>query len=209
MHWKAAVQGDRNHFREAAEAAPGWYWVLRPKQRGPQSYGDAVRFLVHVSADGVLQSPVADLRSLNDMICLDAASDTRFGTWFAGPVVPGEQTATVAPLRTGDGVRAEITGALPRTPGWHWCKTTPAGLALVNADGIGPVFLQEDRAGKVQVFLCDSIDGTAVDVGEFGFSEPLVSAGGVIDSSGTVGRDKATFFGPLTPPDGAPADLTA
>ncbi|MCP4805093.1 MAG: hypothetical protein GY913_22545 [Proteobacteria bacterium] len=209
MHWNAAVEGDQNRFREAAQAAPGWYWVLRPRQNGPQSYGGAVRFLVHVGADGTFQSPVAAMRSVNDVVCLDAASGTRFGTWFAGPVTPGEQTATVAPLTTSEGVRAEITGSLPRTPGWHWCQTGPVGLALVNADGIGPVFLQEDSAGTVQVFLCDSVDGTAVDVGEFGFSEPLVSAGGVIDSSGTVGRKTATFFGPLSPPQGVPSSLEA
>lgn len=209
MRWSVAVEGDRNHFREAAEAAPGWYWVLRPKQNGPQSYAGAVRFLVHVAADGALQSPVADLQSLNHMICLDAASGTKFGTWFAGPVVPGDETATVKPLVTSEGVRAEITGSLPRTPGWHWCRTAPVDLMLVNEDGIGPVFLQEDASGTVQVFLCDALDGRAVDVGEFGFSEPLVSAGGIIDSSGTVGRKIATFFGALTAPEGAPNSLIA
>lgn len=209
MRWQRAIEGDTNHFRKSVEESPGWYWVLRPKSVGPQAFDPelAVRFLVHVDGEGTLSSPVADLRTLDDVVCYDAGSDTRYATHFAGPVTPGGETASVKPLLTGDGVKAEIAGTLPRTPGWHWCRTDPAPLALINADGIGPVFLQENPRGEVHVFLCDSLKGQAVDVGEFGFSEPLVSRGGVIDSSGEVGREKATFFGALELPEDAPVQF--
>lgn len=209
MRWQRAIEGDSNRFRETVTNTPGWYWILRPKSVGPMAFDVdlAVRFLVHVDADGAMLSPVADLTGLDDVVCYDSASDTRFATHFAGPVTPGESTATVKPLLTGDGVKAEIAGSLPRTPGWHWCRTDPAPLALVGADSIGPVFLEEDEGGNVQVFLCDSLNGKAVDVGEFGFSEPLVSRGGVIDSGGTVGRETATFYGPLDLPEDAPVQF--
>ncbi len=209
MRWTAAVDGDLNAFRAAAERAPGWYWVLRPQHVGPQAY-DASRpvgFLVLVTAGGQLISPMQDLRTLDDVVCLDAASARRFGTWFAGPLRHGELSATVTPTATEHGVRPAVEGSMPRSPGWHWCRTEPAPLMLVDGDGVGPVFLQEDELKVVEVYLCATLSGQAVDVGEFAFCEPLVSEGGIIDSSGTVGRETARFYGAILQPEGAPDSL--
>ena len=209
MSWTAAVDGDHNAFKAAAEKAPGWYWVLRPQHVGPQAY-DAERpvaFLVLVGSGGQLSSPMQDLRTLDDVVCVDASSGGRFGTWFAGPISAGELSATVTPASTEVGVRPEVEGTMPRSPGWHWCRTEPAPLMLVDASGAGPVFLQEDERKVVEVYLCATLAGEAVDVGEFAFCEPLVSEGGVIDSSGMVGRERACFHGAIPQPQGAPSSL--
>jgi hypothetical protein len=73
---------------------------------------------------------------------------------------------------------------------------------LVDSSGVGPVYLERDGDGVVRVFLATDTRGHSSDVGEFGFSEPLVSRGGVIDESGELGRVEAEFHGtiPLPPP---------
>lgn len=208
MEWKVAAH-DHNAFRDAAARQPGWYWVLRPKALGRHAYDPEVGILclVHVSEAGGLLSPLADLRALEhgDLTCLDHASGKRFGTWFAGPVFPGEVSGAVRARVVDEAVSAQHTGDIPGVPGWHWCRTNPeAPLLLVDAQGVGPVFLEEDADGVVRVFLATDTRGRSVDVGEFGFSEPLVSRGGVIDESGELGRNEAEFHGPVVLPPATP-----
>lgn len=208
MEWKVAAH-DENAFREAAAKQPGWYWVLRPKNLGRHHYDpDAgVLCLVWVGPTGDLLSPLADLRALEhgDLTCLDAASGRRFGTFFAGPVQPGEVTGAVRARVVDDTVTAQYTGVAPGVPGWWWCRTNAeAPLLLVDRAGVGPVYLQADADGVIRVFLATDTEGRSVDVGEFGFSEPLVSRGGVIDESGDLGRQEAEFHGPVTLPPPPP-----
>ena len=77
MEWKVAAHDD-NAFRAEATRAPGWYWVLRPKNLGRHAYDPdvGVLCLVHVDAEGHLLSPLADFRRLEhgDLTCLDGAS---------------------------------------------------------------------------------------------------------------------------------------
>jgi len=111
---------------------------------------------------------------------------------------------------TDTGVTPQHTGEAPTVPGWAWCRTNPeAPLLLVDEQHIGPVYLEADASGVVRVFLAASTLGKSVDVGEFGFSEALVSRGGVIDESGDLGRTEAEFFGPVTAPPPVPAGFPA
>ncbi|MCB9682615.1 MAG: hypothetical protein H6733_14210 [Alphaproteobacteria bacterium] len=211
MEWKVAA-AETNAFRDAAARTPGWYWVLRPKNLGRNAYDTDVGMLclVWVGADGRLLSPLADLRALEhgDLTCLDAGSGKRFGTYFAGPVTPGEVCGAVRARVVDDAVTAQFAGEAPTVPGWSWCRTNAeAPLLLVDGDGIGPVYLEEDADGVVRVFLAADTLGHSVDVGEFGFSEPLVSRGGVIDESGELGRNEAEFFGAVTAPPPAPSSF--
>lgn len=208
MQWQRALQGG-NAFREAAASQPGWYWVFRPKNNGPQSYDPrhGVMCLVHVSADGELLSPLADFRSLSDddLKCHDASHDVNYVTWFAGPVVPGDETGSVVVERSGDQSAARYDGDVPRSGSWAWCRTNEeAPLLLVDEHGIGPIFVESDDSGDAQVFLASDANGRPVDVGEFGFAEPLVSEGGVIDASGQLGRVQAIFYGVVDAPAQVP-----
>lgn len=209
MEWKVAAH-DHNAFRDAAARQPGWYWVLRPKNLGRHAYDPelGVLCLVHVSGEGVLLSPLADFRAMEhgDLTCLDAASGQRFATFFSGPVSPGVVTGAVRARVVDDAVSAQYTGEAPAVPGWSWCRTNPeAPLLLVDAQGVGPVFLEEDADGVARVFLAADTRGRSIDVGEFGFSEPLVSRGGVIDESGELGRTEAEFHGAVAAPPAAPS----
>lgn len=209
MEWKVAA-AEHNAFREAAQKAPGWYWVLRPKNLGRHAYDldVGVLSLVWAGEDGALLSPLADFRALEhgDLTCFDAERGERFGTYFAGPVSPGEVTGAVRARVVDDEVTARYTGTAPAVPGWCWCRTNAeAPLKLVDANGIGPIFLEEDVEGELRVFLAADTRGHSVDVGEFGFSEPLVSRGGVIDESGELGRSEAEFFGAVPAPPAPPS----
>lgn len=211
MEWMVAAH-EANVFRDAAARQPGWYWVLRPKNLGRHAYDPEVGVLclVLAGAEGALLSPLADLRALEhgDLSCLDAASGRRYATFFAGPVKPGEISAVVRARRVEDAVVAQVSGAEPVVPGWSWCRTNvEAPLLLVDGEGIGPVFLERDGDGVVRVFLAADTRGASADVGEFGFSEPLVSAGGVIDESGELGRHEAEFHGTITPPPPLPSSF--
>lgn len=211
MEWQVAA-AESNAFREAATRQPGWYWILRPKNLGRHAYDPdvGVLCLVHVRPGGALLSPLADLRELEhgDLTCLDAGRGVRLGTYFAGPVRPGEVSGAVRARVVDDDVQAQHTGEAPAVPGWSWCRTNEdAPLLLVDERGIGPVFLEEDGDGVVRVFLAADTRGTSVDVGEFGFSEPLVSRGGVIDESGELGRTEAEFHGPVALPPPPPASF--
>lgn len=209
MEWRIAAH-ESNSFREAAAAAPGWYWVYRPKNLGRHSYDptSGVLCLVLVGPDGALLSPLADFRTMEhgELTCLDAGSGDRYATFFAGPVVPGEITGAVRVRRVDGDATAQFTGARPEVPGWWWCRTNAsAPLLLVDEGKVGPIFLEADPHGVVRVFLAYDARGKSVDVGEFGFSEPLVSDGGVIDESGELGRTEAEFFGPVMSPPVAPS----
>lgn len=203
MPW---LRSDTSDFAAIAQAAPGWYWVMRPRQVGPRAYDarDGVLCLVLVQENGSLLSPLADLRELSqhDLSCLDDDSGARFPTWFSGPVSPGPLVGTITASPTGS---MQVDGQAPATPGWHWCRTNPgAPLLLVDGQGIGPIYLAEDEHQNIQVYLAQTVSGQAIDVGEFGFAEPLVSKGGVIDAGGSLGRDTGYFHGQLHAPAGLP-----
>lgn len=209
MEWKVAAS-ETNALREAAARAPGWYWVLRPKNLGRHQYDPdvGVLCLVLVGADGSLVSPLADFRALEhgDLTCLDAGTGRRFATFFAGPVKPGEVSGVVRARLVDDAVTAQVSGEEPTAPGWWWCRTNAeAPLLLVDRDGIGPVFLERDGEAVVRVFLAADTRGHSADVGEFGFSEPLVSRGGIIDESGELGRNEAEFHGRIAAPPAPPS----
>jgi len=209
MEWRIAAS-ETNAFREAAAAAPGWYWILRPKMLGHHQYDTStgVLCLVFVGADGSLLSPLADLRALEhgDLTCLDEHAGERYATYFAGPVTPGEMTGAVRARVIDDVVQPRFDGETPDVPGWSWCRTNPeAPLLLVDERSIGPVYLERDGEGVVRVYLAADTHGHSVDVGEFGFSEPLVSRGGVIDESGELGRSEAEFFGAVPTPPSPPS----
>lgn len=209
MEWTIAAS-ETNAFREAAQRAPGWYWVLRPRLLGRRQYDPTVGVLclVWVDHDGALLSPLADLRALEhgDLTCLDEPSGHRYATFFAGPVAPGEMTGAVRARVVDDVVQPRFDGAPPAVPGWSWCRTNPeAPLKLVDERQIGPVYLERDAEGVVRVYLAADTRARSVDVGEFGFSEPLVSRGGVIDESGELGRAEAEFFGAVAAPPAPPS----
>ncbi|MED5371672.1 MAG: hypothetical protein VX899_11695 [Myxococcota bacterium] len=206
MPW---LRSDNTDFSDHAKRQPGWYWVLRPRQVGPRAYDarDGVLCLVLAKADGSIASPLADLRELSehDLTCVDDDSGARFPTWFFGPVTPGAQSAVVTASESG---AMQVEGSAPSCPGWHWVRTNDeAPLMLVDEQGIGPIFLIHDDAEQIQVYLAQTVSGEAVDVGEFAFAEPLVSEGGVIDASGSLGRVKAFFHGALPVPAGVPDTL--
>lgn len=208
MTWKACWDGG-NRFVEAARKQPGWYWMLRPRSLGRRRYDpdSGVMCLVHMDGRGKLLSPLADLRDadLDGLTCRDDHDSVRYGTWFLGPITPGTVTGAVRARRAEDGVTPQVTGDMPAVPGWHWCRTNAeAPLLLVDADAIGPVYLEHDADGVIRVFLAADTAGNSVDVGEFGFSEPLVSEGGVIDESGELGRVEAEFFGAIKRPGDVP-----
>ncbi len=209
MEWTVAA-AESNTFREAVDKAPGWYWVLRPRMLARHHYDPSagVLCLVHAGPGGRLLSPLADLRALEhgDLTCLDEASGKRFVTYFAGPVAAGEITGAVRARVVEDVVQPRYDGVAPEVPGWAWCRTNPeAPLKLIDERGIGPVYLERDPEGVVRVYLAADTAGGSVDVGEFGFSEPLVSRGGVIDESGELGRSEAEFFGEVPAPPKAPS----
>ena len=185
-------------FASQISSEPGWYWVFRPRTLGPGRYkqGEGMLLLVHAGANGRLVSPLADLRSASDLVCLDSSSGDRLQGWFAGPVGPGPQDGFLSL----DGSR---TGNVPEA-GWFWCRTeTP--LMLVDEQGIGPIFVSAGRDAKPWVWLATRRDGTPLDVGELGFAEPLITDKGVIDGAGDVGRVEATFHGRISVPMGVPA----
>ncbi len=209
MEWKIAAS-ETNALRDASAHAPGWYWILRPKNLGRNHYDAEVGVLclVHVRADGSVLSPLSDLRALEhgDLTCLDAGSGRRFATFFAGPVVPGEISGVVRARVVDAAVTMQTSGEVPPIPGWSWCRTNAeAPLLLVDEQGVGPVYLEADGEGVVRVFLAADTRGISSDVGEFGFSEPLVSRGGVIDESGELGRQEAEFHGTIAAPPRPPS----
>lgn len=211
MKWTVAA-ADSNAFREAADRAPGWYWVLRPRMLARRAYdgGRGVLCLVHVKPGGEVLSPLADFRALEfgDLTCVDEASGRRYVTYFAGPVAPGEMTGAVRARVVDEVVQPRFDGESPEVPGWSWCRTNPeAPLLLVDERAIGPVYLERDAEGVVRVYLASDTEGRSVDVGEFGFSEPLVSRGGVIDESGELGRCEAEFFGAVPSPPEPPRNF--
>lgn len=208
MEWKIAA-AETNALREAGQREPGWYWVARPKNLGRHAYDPEVGVLclVLVGADGSLLSPLADFRALEhgDLTCYDADTGRRFATFFTGPVQPGLVSGVVRARVVDDRVVAQVSGDEPPVPGWSWCRTNPeAPLQLVDGTGVGPVFLERDGDGVVRVFLATDSRGRSADVGEFGFSEPLVSRGGVIDESGELGRVEAEFHGTILLPPPVP-----
>ncbi|MCB9760826.1 MAG: hypothetical protein H6739_13395 [Alphaproteobacteria bacterium] len=201
MQWQSAG-ADGGVFREQAQAKPGWYWVYRPRNVGERAYDPDVGVLlpVFVRADGSLSSPLAELVDLTDesLTCLDAGRGVRWGTFFCGPIQPGEE---VGVLRlTGDG-RAE--GFIPRRLGWWWCRAH-APLMHVDGQGVGPIFLARGRDGRIWVYPASTSDGGALDIWELGFSEPLVTDQGVIDGAGEAGRTEARFFGQIPAPPALP-----
>jgi len=209
MAWKRA-HGGNLALKTAAADAPGWYWIYRPQNEGRRSYdaGHGVLCMVYLGGDGSLLSPLADMRSLDadGVTCFNQSTGEHFDTWFSGPVQPGAYEGTVRAQLTPDGVAPQVRGRQPGVPGWAWCKTNnEAPLLLVDQTGIGPVFLAPDVAGTTQVYLAADGQGNSVDVGEFGFAEPLVSEGGVIDASGELGRVEAQFFGAIPVPEALPA----
>lgn len=189
-------------FKAKAAAEPGWYWVFRPRNLGPNHYDaeDGMVLLVWADDDGGVHSPLADLRGAADMSCRDDRSGQVLQSWFAGPVAPSRSSGFLAL----DGRR---TGEVPKS-GWQWCRTE-VPLNHVDAGGIGPIFIAEGRDGSPWVWLATRRDGTPVDVGELGFAEPLINERGVIDGHGDVGRVQAEFFGRIASPMGVPAAFPA
>ena len=55
------------------------------------------------------------------------------------------------------------------------------------------------------VYPASTVRGEALDIWELGFSEPLISAKGIIDGEGEAGRTKAEFLGRIPLPEAAPA----
>lgn len=205
MQWERA-----SDKATSLETMSGWYWTWRPKQLGRQSYDASRGVLCLVFVEGgELVSPLADFRTIADgLACKDVPSGTLYDTWLAGPVKPGELSAMVRAEVLDDSVQAKVSGEAPESPGWWWCKTNPeAPLLLVDHNQIGPVFLEEDADAVVRVFLAVDAQGRSVDVGEFGFSEPLVSRGGVIDDSGELGRTEAEFYGAVQSPPPLPEEF--
>ncbi len=197
VEWRGVGAGGEV-FRAAVTAEPGWYWMLRAHQDGPGRYDGSrlIVCLVYVRPDGSLSSPLADLRRVapEDLIPTDADGRPH-PSWFAGPVAPGPRAGSV---RVHEG---QVQGSLPSpVPGWHWCQTNrEAPLIHIDEQEIGPIYVSEVD-GAVRVWSAADIHGVPVDVGELGFSEPLVGPGGVIDASGELGRVEATFFGSVAPP---------
>ncbi|MGC6492410.1 MAG: hypothetical protein ACON5B_06170 [Myxococcota bacterium] len=215
MEWRKALDRGVNAFREQGLHTPGWYWVCRPQLVGRRSYDvqQSVRCLVYVKDGGELLSPLADMRTLDDVVCHDDRSGEQWVTLFAGPVRPADESARVRAGRheTPQGqteVTVDVDGDLPAVGQWWWCRTNDeAPLMLVDHNGIGPILLHAGPDQDVHVFLAEGPDGSPVDVGEFGFSEPLVSEGGVIDSTGMLGRDLAVFHGAVELPASQPGSF--
>ena len=200
MEWCFAG-ADGQAFQEAARAIPGWYWIFRPRNEGERSYNPAVGLMMPVWTDGVrVRSPLADFHSLDaeGVVCTDA-SGVRYGTFFAGPVRPGDSEGSLS-LHHG-----LPRGFLPPAPGWRWCRAR-APLQHVDPDGIGPIYLRRAADGRVWVWPAVSVGGP-LDIWELGFSEPLVTPKGVIDGEGEAGRVEAEFFGPIPEPPGPPGDF--
>jgi hypothetical protein len=201
MEWKRATE-----LKDELAESTRWYWTWRPRLLGRQSYdtSSGILCLIYASGGNVL-SPLADFRGLGDGLTCKDASGAHYDTWFAGPVSPGELTGAVRARVVDDAVSPLVTGEPATAPAWWWCRTNPeAPLLLVDAAQIGPIFLEEDADAVVRVFLATDGKGSSVDVGEFGFSEPLVSRGGVIDDSGELGRTEAEFFGRIPAPPALP-----
>ncbi|MCB9796499.1 MAG: hypothetical protein H6741_27700 [Alphaproteobacteria bacterium] len=203
MNWRSAGPGG-DTFRAQVDAQPGWYWVHRPRNIGERAFDPKLGVLlpVWVGEDGALSSPLAELQSVEDLVCHDVASDARYASVFAGPVHPGERSGFIEVV---DGV---VAGAAPEAEGWHWCRTE-APLNHVDRQGIGPVFLKRKADGATWVYPASTVEGEAVDIWELGFSEPLVTARGVIDADGEVGRSRAEFFGRIRIPEGLPEGFPA
>lgn len=200
LRWQSAGPGG-TEFAKAASASPGWYWILRPHQDGPGRWDPSrpVMCPIHVFPDGRISSPLADLRELRpEQLAPRGSNGTAFPSYFAGPIRPGRPSGQMS-------VEAGVTrGDAPSVPGWYWCRTNPeAPLIHVDVDGVGPILLDRGPSGDVRVWSTSYADGTPVDVGELGFSEPLASAGGIIDASGELGRTAVEFFGRID----APAEL--
>ena len=201
LRWiSAGANGET--FREATQRRPGWYWILRPHHAGPGQYKAERPIMcpVHVFEGGRISSPLADFRDGSAaQVSPRNAKGRVFASMFAGPLLPGETSGhlIVHPKDT----TYTVDGEVPALPGWYWCRTnTEAPLLHVDNAGIGPVYL--DRLeDAVHVWSATTLDGQAVDVGELGFSEPLVSAGGIIDESGELGRREAFFHGRISVPE--------
>lgn len=195
---------------EAARRRPGWYWVLRPHQQGPGRYDPdtpvACPIYIFGAGPAPLSSPLADLRSLEpDQLVPRDTRGARYPSLFAGPLEPGPSLGVIRVERDPDG-RHRVIGAMPAVPGWYWCRTNPeAPLLHVDEAGIGPIYLDTLNAA-VHVWSAATLEGRPIDVGELGFSEPLVSPGGVIDASGELGRTAVELFGglELPPPPARP-----
>lgn len=199
MSWRSAGPEGEN-FRAQVEAQPGWYWVHRPRNVGERAFDPKLGVLlpVWVGEDGRLSSPLAELQDLSDLACHDVASGARYASLFLGPLQPGQPSGGVEVV---DGV---VVGAAPAEDGWHWCRTE-APLNHVDDHGVGPIFLKRDDAGRVMVYPASTVRGEALDIWELGFSEPLISAKGIIDGEGEAGRTKAEFLGRIPLPEAAPA----
>ncbi len=207
MKWQNGGN-DGSNFIEAAKAHPGWYWVARPHAEGPDGYDPQtpVLSLVHVDQAGAVRSQMAGLRALDrDSLCPQNADGHIFATWFAGPVEPGEASGKLSVERAGPDNFTTL-GEAPAVPGWYWCRTnSEAPLLHVDADQYGPIYLDKKAGADIHVWSAATASGTPVDIGELGFSEPLVSAGGIIDASGELGRVAVEFFGGIALPEELPA----
>lgn len=200
MAWRAC--GDGDVFREEARRAPGWYWIFRPRNEGERSYNPAVGVMLPIWTDGVtVRCPLADLTGpdAEGLVCEDAATGARYGTFFAGPVRPGPSEGTLTLHR------GLPRGFQPPVPGWRWCRTR-APLQHVDPDGIGPIYLRCGADGRTRVWPAVSVGGP-LDIWELGFSEPLVTPKGIIDGEGEAGRVEAEFFGPIDEPPPPPTSF--
>lgn len=184
-------------FRARVEQQPGWYWVYRPLNVGHRAYdpGRGVVLPIWVGPDGRLSSPLTDLQGLSadDLVPPDDGRGVRYQTFFAGPVAPGPVHSTLV-KEPGQ----PLVGTPPARGGWTWCRTQ-APLAHVDDQGIGPVFMADRCNDGLWVYPAAFADGAPCDVFELGFAEPLISDGGVIDASGSVGRFRAELCGTIQP----------
>ncbi|MCB9778621.1 MAG: hypothetical protein H6742_08680 [Alphaproteobacteria bacterium] len=200
LQW-LSVGHDGSSFRAQAEEHPGWYWVYRPLNTGPRAYDadQGVILPVYVHADGTVQSPLTDLRDLSadSLVPTDEDAGLRYLTFYAGPLAPGEQTASLEHVPG-----SHTKGSVPLADGWYWVRTE-APLLHVDADGIGPIY-KVHADGGAMVYPAAFGTGRPCDVFELGFAEPLVSEGGIIDASGTIKRHRIAFFGMIDAPDALP-----
>ena len=198
--WRAAGP-EGAALRAAAAAAPGWYWVQRPRAVGPGCFDGAapVQLPIWIGPALQVQSPLTDLRDLSaEALCpIDVATGASWETLFAGPILPGAPSGSLVVRPDGP-----PDGAGPVAAGWWWCRTV-GPLMHVDPDGIGPIFLMDGEDGRRMVYAAATAAGRGVDLIELGFAEPLVARWGLIDAQGEAGRTEAHFYGPIALP--APA----
>lgn len=217
LTWKSVGEtGDI--FREITAATPGWYWILRPHQAAPGQYEASTPVVcpIHVFSDGHISSPLADMRGLDEgQLAPRDVGGQRFASFFAGPIHPGSSSGGIRVERTAEGYH--VDGEPPTVPGWYWCRTnTEAPLLHVDADRVGPIYLDRLEGGDIHVWSAATLGqrtehgqaaGRPIDVGELGFAEPLTSEGGVIDASGELGRVAVEFFGAIQLPPSPSAPI--